>query len=108
MALTITQQNFDELKSSGKPMLVDFWASWCGPCRMIAPYIDQLAEEYEGRAIVGKIDVDMEQMLAMTLGIRNVPTLFFFKNGEIVDKQIGAAPKSVIEAKLKAIIDNPE
>ena len=104
MALAITESNFDELLASGKPVMVDFWATWCGPCKKIGPEIEALAEEYEGRAIIGTCDIEENDELALRFKIRNVPTILFFKNGELVDKQVGAAPKSTFEDKLKAIL----
>ena len=104
MALAITESNFDELLASGKPVMVDFWATWCGPCKKIGPEIEALAEEYEGRAIIGKCDIEENDELALRFKIRNVPTILFFKNGELIDKQVGAAPKSTFEDKLKAIL----
>ena len=103
MALVITDANFDEVVlKSDKPVLVDFWAEWCGPCRMVGPVVEELAEEFEGKAIVGKVDVDSNPEISMKFGIRNIPALLFFKGGEIVDKQIGAVPKSVLAQKLNA------
>ncbi len=104
MALEITDANFDELVASGKPVVVDFWATWCGPCKKIAPEIEALAKEYEGQAIIGKCDVDSNDGLTGKFGVRNIPTVLFIKNGEVVDKQVGAAPKSTFEDKLKAIL----
>ena len=104
MALTITDSNFDELLAEGKPMVVDFWATWCGPCKKLGPYIEELAENYGDRAIIGKVDVDENDELAIRYGVRNIPTVLFLRNGEIVDKQIGAAPKAVFEAKLQSIL----
>ncbi len=85
-------------------MVVDFWATWCGPCKKIGPYIEELAEEYKDQAIIGKVDVDENDELAVRFGVRNIPTILFIRNGEIVDKQIGAAPKATLESKLKAIL----
>jgi thioredoxin 1 len=103
MALELTDSNFEELvMKSDKPVLVDFWAEWCGPCRMVGPVVEELSKDYEGKAIIGKVDVDNNPNISMKFGIRNIPTLLFFKNGQIVDKQVGAAPKSALEAKLKA------
>jgi thioredoxin 1 len=103
MALVITDANFDEVVlKSDKPVLVDFWAEWCGPCRMVGPVVEELAKEFEGKAIVGKVDVDSNPEISMKFGIRNIPALLFFKGGEIVDKQIGAVPKSVLAQKLNA------
>ena len=104
MALAITDNNFDQLLAQGKPMLVDFWATWCGPCRKVGPYIEELAEEYSDRAIVGKVDVDDNTELAMRFGVRNIPTILFIKDGNVVDKQIGASPKAVLEQKLQSIL----
>jgi thioredoxin 1 len=103
MALVITDANFDEVVlKSDKPVLVDFWAEWCGPCRMVGPVVEELAKEFEGKAVVGKVDVDSNPEISMKFGIRNIPALLFFKGGEIVDKQIGAVPKSVLAQKLIA------
>lgn len=105
MALEITDNNFDELVlKSDKPVLVDFWAEWCGPCRMVGPLVEELAKEYEGKAVIGKVNVDNNSEISSKYGIRNIPALLFFKNGEIVDKQIGAVPKSVLAGKLEAQI----
>jgi thioredoxin 1 len=83
---------------------MDFWATWCGPCKKVAPLVEELASEYEGQAIVGKVNVEDEDDLASQFGIRNIPTILFIKNGEVVDKQVGACPKSVLEDKLKALL----
>ena len=104
MALAITDSNFEELVASGKPVVVDFWATWCGPCKKIGPFIEELAEEYKDQAVIGKCDVEENDDLATRFGIRNVPTVLFIKNGEVVDKQVGAAPKATFEEKLKAIL----
>ena len=104
MALAITDSNFDELAAQGKPMVVDFWATWCGPCKKIGPYIEELAEQYADSVIIGKVDVDENDGLATRFGIRNIPTVLFFRNGEIVDKQIGAAPKAAFEAKIQSLL----
>ncbi len=102
MAIEITDANFEEVVlKSDKPVLVDFWAEWCGPCRMVGPVVEEIAKEYDGQAIVGKVNVDHNPNISMQFGIRNIPALLFFKNGEIVDKQIGAVPKSVLADKLK-------
>ncbi len=103
MALELTDANFEEqVINSDKPVMVDFWAEWCGPCRMVGPIVEELAGEYEGKAVVGKVNVDENQGVAAQFGIRNIPTLLVFKNGEIVDKQVGVAPKNVLEGKLTA------
>ncbi len=99
----LTDANFDEMiKSGDKPVLVDFWAEWCGPCKMIAPVVNELAADYEGKAVIGKVDVDANPSISAKYGIRSIPTLLVFKNGEIVDKQIGAVNKSVLSQKLDA------
>ncbi len=101
MALEITDSNFDEVVlQSDKPVLVDFWAEWCGPCRMVGPIVEELAKEYDGQAVIGKVNVDYNPDISVKYGIRNIPALLFFKNGQIVDKQIGAVPKSVLADKL--------
>ena len=103
MAVNFTTSNFQEVVlNSDKPVLVDFWAEWCGPCRMVGPVVEELAKEYEGRAIIGKVNVDNNPGISMKFGIRNIPALLYFKNGEIVDKQIGAVPKNVLAQKLDA------
>ena len=105
MALEITDANFEELvMNSDKPVMLDFWAVWCGPCRMIAPIVEEMASEYEGKAVIGKVDVDNNQEVAMKYGIRNIPTVLFIKGGEVVDKQVGAAPKQAFAAKLDALL----
>ena len=105
MALEVNDGNFDEVViKSEKPVLVDFWAEWCGPCRMIGPIVEELSHEYEGKALVVKCDVDGSPGIAARFGIRNIPTILFFKNGQVADKQVGAVPKANIETKLKALI----
>lgn len=104
MALQITDANFEqEVLQSDKPVLVDFWAAWCGPCKMVSPIVDEIASEFEGKAVVGKVDVDSNQEFAAKYGVRNIPTVLFFKNGEVVDKQVGAAPKATYVKKLESI-----
>ena len=104
MALEITDSNFQEILAEGKPVVMDFWAPWCGPCKMVGAIIDELATEYEGKVIIGKCDVDENGDVAAEYGIRNIPTVLFFKNGELVDKQVGSAPKSAYVAKIEAIL----
>ena len=104
MALEITDSNYEELVAQGKPIVLDFWATWCGPCKKIAPDIEALAEEFEGQVIVGKCDVDENDDLTSRFGVRNIPTVLFIKNGEVVDKQVGAAPKSTFVDKVKALL----
>lgn len=102
--MTITNNNFSELVATGKPIVLDFAATWCGPCKRVAPIIEALAADYEGQAIIGKADVEEEEELAMQFGVRSVPTILFIKGGEVVDKQVGAASRQVLEEKLKAIL----
>ncbi|MEO8761588.1 MAG: thioredoxin [Bacteroidia bacterium] len=103
MAVEITDANFESLvKNSDKLVLVDFWAEWCGPCRMVGPIVEELAKEYEGKAVIGKINVDNNPNVSMEFGVRNIPTILFFKNGKVVDKQVGAVPKAQLAAKLQA------
>ena len=103
MAIEITDQNFEQLVlKSDKPVLLDFWAEWCGPCRMVGPIVEELSVDFEGKAVVGKVDVDSNPNISLQFGIRNIPTILFFKNGEIVDKQVGAVPKGVLAGKLNA------
>ena len=104
MALQITDANFEELVNSDKPMVLDFWAEWCGPCRMVGPIIDELATEYEGRVTIGKMDVDNNNDVVAQFGIRNIPTVLFFKDGQVVDKQVGAAPKPTFVSKIDALL----
>ncbi|MDR0799493.1 MAG: thioredoxin [Dysgonamonadaceae bacterium] len=104
MAMKITDANFKELVNGDKPVMVDFWAEWCGPCRMIGPIVEELAHEYEGKAVVGKINVDENDEVPAEFGIRSIPTVLFFKGGQLVDKHVGAAPKNVLEDKLKALV----
>lgn len=101
-AIEITDANFEEVIKSEQPTLVDFWAEWCGPCKMIGPVVEELAGDYEGKAVIGKVDVDSNPGVAQAFGIRSIPTLLFFKGGEIVDKQVGAVPKAVLAQKLDA------
>jgi len=103
MALQITDANFEELVlKSDKPVLVDFWAEWCGPCRVVGPIVEELSKDFEGKAVVGKVDVDSNPEISLKYGIRNIPTLLVFLNGEVVDKQVGAVPKNILAGKLNA------
>jgi thioredoxin 1 len=105
MALEVNDSNFEEVVvKSDKPVVVDFWAEWCGPCRMIAPIMEEIAEQYDGKAIVAKCDVDTSPGVAAKYGIRNIPTVLFFKDGKIADKQVGAVPKNNFLTKLNALI----
>ena len=105
MALEITDANFEELVlSTNKPVLVDFWAAWCGPCRMVGPIIDELSEEYEGKAVVGKVDIDSNQQYAAQFGVRNIPTVLVFKNGELVDRKVGVSSKNDYAQALDSLI----
>ncbi len=103
MALEITDSNFEEVVLKSKyPVLVDFWAEWCGPCRMVGPVVEELAKEYEGKATIGKCNVDFNPKIATDFGIMSIPALLFFKDGKLVDKQVGAVPKHVLANKLNA------
>ncbi|MBQ8423318.1 MAG: thioredoxin [Coprobacter sp.] len=102
MALKFTDENYKEYLASDKLVVVDFWAEWCGPCRSIAPYVEELAAEYEGKAFIGKYNVDDDNELSSEMGIRNIPTLLFFKGGQLVDKQVGASSKADLKAKIDA------
>ncbi|MDR3226564.1 MAG: thioredoxin [Prevotellaceae bacterium] len=104
MALAINESNFNEIVKSDKLIVVDFWAEWCGPCRAISPIIEELAKEYEGKAVIGKVDVDSNTAIAEKYGIRNIPTIIFIKNGEIVDKTVGAIPKTALVSKIEALL----
>jgi len=102
MALEITNDNFQsEVIDSGQVTLLDFWAEWCGPCKAIGPIVDELSQEYDGQAVIGKVNVDENPDISAKYGVRNIPTLLFIKDGEVVDKQVGAASKAVLEEKLK-------
>ena len=105
MALEVNDVNFDEMViNSDKPVLVDFWAEWCGPCRMIAPIIEEIAHDFDGKALVVKCDVDNSPSVALKYSIRNIPTVLFFKNGKVADKQVGAVPKNSYATKLNALL----
>jgi thioredoxin 1 len=103
--MNITDENFDkEVKESEKPILVDFWAEWCGPCRVIGPLVQEIAEDYKEKVIVGKLDVDSNPGVSLKYGIRNIPTVLFFKNGTVADKQVGAVPKGNLVNKVEALL----
>jgi thioredoxin 1 len=105
MALEITDSNFDDLViKSDKPVVVDFWAEWCGPCRMIGPVIEELSKEYDGKAVVGKVNVDLNSSVSAQFNVRSIPTVLFIKNGEVVDKSVGAVAKNVLTQKLDALL----
>ncbi|MGN1228606.1 MAG: thioredoxin [Prevotella sp.] len=104
MEVKITNENYESYKNGSLPLVIDFWATWCGPCRMVAPIIEELANEYEGKVTVGKCDVEEADDIAAEFGIRNIPTIVFMKDGKILDKIVGAASKSKIEEKIKALI----
>ena len=104
MEVQITSENFESLKNGQQPLVVDFWATWCGPCRLVSPIISELAKEYDGQITVGKCDVEENEDLALEFGIRNIPTILFFKNGQVVDKIVGAQSKAMIEEKFKALL----
>lgn len=100
--IVLTDANFDETIQSDKPVLVDFWAEWCGPCKMIGPAVEELANDYEGKAVVAKLNVDENPMTTAKFGVRSIPTLLVFRKGQVVDKQVGAVPKSILAQKLEA------
>lgn len=104
MALKITDANFDEIIASGKPVVIDFWAEWCGPCRMVGPIIDELAQQYDGKVVIGKCDIDEQSALATKFAVRNIPTILFIKDGQVIDKQVGAAPKPTLEEKITKLL----
>ena len=105
MAIEITDANFEEIVlKSTQPVLVDFWAAWCGPCRMVGPIIEQVSADFDGRAAVGKLDVDTNQEFAAKYGVRNIPTVLVFKDGEIVDRKVGVSPKTAYAETLEALM----
>ena len=104
MEIEVTTANIEELLTSNKPLMIDFWAVWCGPCRMISPIVDELASEYDGKVLIGKCNVDEQAEIAERMKIRNIPTLLFFKGGEQVDKHVGAATKAQLAEKLNALL----
>jgi thioredoxin 1 len=105
MAVEIADSNFsDVVTNSDKPVVVDFWAAWCGPCRMVGPLIEEMHGEYDGRAVIGKVDVDQNPGVSAQFGVRSIPTILFIKNGQVVDKVVGAVPKATLTQKLDAIL----
>lgn len=104
MEVTITNENFESYRNGELPLVVDLWAPWCGPCRMVGPIISELAADYDGRIVVGKCDVDENDDVAIEFGVRNIPTILFFKNGQVVDKMVGAQPKAKIEEKFQSLL----
>lgn len=104
MEVKITNENFESFKNGNLPLVVDFWATWCGPCKAIAPIVGELAEEYDGKIVVGKCDVEEADEIAMQFGIRNIPTILFIKNGEVVDKFVGATTKAKLKEKFDALL----
>lgn len=104
MEVKITNENFESYRKGELPLVVDMWAPWCGPCRMLGPVISELAEDYDGKIVVGKCDVDENEDVAMEFGIRNIPTVLFFKGGQLVDKFVGAASKSTLDEKFRALL----
>ena len=104
MEVKITNENFEGYRNGELPLVVDMWAPWCGPCRMLGPVMSELAEDYDGKIVVGKCDVDENEDVAMEFGIRNIPTVLFFKGGQLVDKFVGAASKSTLDEKFRALL----
>ena len=104
MALAITKDNFEEISASQLPVVIDFWAEWCGPCRTMSPIVDELAAEYEGKVVIGKCDVEENDDITMKYGVRNIPTIVFLKGGELVDKQVAACPKDALKAKIEKLL----
>ena len=105
MALEITDSNFAEVAmNSDKPVMIDFWAEWCGPCRMVSPIVEEMSNDYDGKAIIGKVNVDENPDISAKFGIRNIPTIIFLKGGQVVDKSVGAVPKNVLTEKMEALL----
>ncbi|EGN56614.1 thioredoxin [Hallella multisaccharivorax DSM 17128] len=105
MTVEVTADNFEKLKNGDLPLVVDLWATWCGPCRMVGPIIEELSNEYEGKVVVGKCDIEENEDIPMQYGVRNIPTILFFKNGQLVDKFVGAAAKSKLQEKFDKLIE---
>ena len=104
MEIKLTVENFESVTNPGKPLLIDFWATWCGPCRMMSPIVDELAAEFEGKVVIGKCDVEQNDDITMKYGVRNIPTIIFLKGGELVDKQVGACSKDALKAKIEKLL----
>lgn len=104
MEVKITTENFESYLNNGQPLVVDLWATWCGPCRMVGPVISELAQDYDGKIVVGKCDVEENDDIAIQFGVRNIPTILFFKDGKLVDKFVGAANKATLDEKFKALL----
>jgi thioredoxin 1 len=105
MALEITDSNFAEVAmNSEKPVMIDFWAEWCGPCRMVSPIVEEMSHDYDGKAVIGKVNVDENPDISAKFGIRNIPTIIFLKGGQVVDKSVGAVPKNVLTEKMEALL----
>jgi len=104
MEVTITNDNFKGYAEGDKPLMIDFWATWCGPCRQMLPIVEELANEYDGKIVVGKCNVDEADDIAMQFGIRSIPTILFIKNGEVVDKSVGAVPKAKLVEKIEKVL----
>lgn len=102
--MEINTNNIEELLAGGQPVVIDFWAEWCGPCRMIAPVVEELAAEYEGKVIIGKCDVEENDEITMKYGVRNIPTIIFLKDGQVVDKQVGACQKGALVEKIEKLL----
>ena len=105
MTVEVTADNFEKLKNGDLPLVVDLWATWCGPCRMVGPIMEELSNEYEGKVVVGKCDIEENEDIPMQYGVRNIPTILFFKNGQLVDKFVGAAAKSKFQEKIDKLVE---